>query len=144
MNTNKDELITIAKFFAELGSASKATLQTKFSFGFGKSSAILDTLEELGIVGPHNGAKSRDVLVSPDQIDEIFTGYESKTEPTDARSVTIMKYQARDGRYYFIVKDKFDIADEVERLDAMNKLRDEMLATGEMAKFLWTKETVLF
>ena len=37
-------------------------------------------------------------------------------------SVTIMKYQAKDGKYYFIVKDKFDIADEVERLDYMMKL----------------------
>ena len=59
-------------------------------------------------------------------------------------SVTIMKYQAKDGKYYFIVKDKFDIADEVERLDYMMKLKDEMLKSGEMKKHLWTKETVLF
>lgn len=59
-------------------------------------------------------------------------------------SVTIMKYQAPDGKYHFVVKDKFDIADEVERLDAMNKLRDEMLESGEMKRHLWTKETVLF
>lgn len=62
----------------------------------------------------------------------------------DAKSVTIMKYQAKDGSYQFIVKDKFDIEDEVERLDYMNKLRDEMLESGEMKKHLWTKETVLF
>lgn len=55
-----------------------------------------------------------------------------------------MKYQAKDGKYYFIVKDKFDIADEVERLDYMMKLKDEMLKSGEMKKHLWTKETVLF
>lgn len=60
------------------------------------------------------------------------------------KSVTIMKYQAKDGKYYFIVKDKFDIADEVERLDYMMRLKDEMLASGEMKKHLWTKETVLF
>ncbi len=60
------------------------------------------------------------------------------------KSVTIMKYQAKDDKYYFIVKDKFDIADEIERLDYMNTLRDEMLKSGEMKKHLWTKETVLF
>jgi 5-formaminoimidazole-4-carboxamide-1-beta-D-ribofuranosyl 5'-monophosphate synthetase len=65
-------------------------------------------------------------------------------DDTKAKSVTIMKYQAKDDKYYFIVKDKFDITDEVERLDYMNSLKDEMLASGEMKKFLWIKETVLF
>lgn len=62
----------------------------------------------------------------------------------NTKSVTIMKYQAKDGKYHFIVKDKFDIADEAERLAYMNSLRDEMLKSGEMKKHLWTKETVLF
>ena len=62
----------------------------------------------------------------------------------DAKSVTIMKYQGKDDKYYFVVKDKFDVADEIERLDAMMNLRDEMLGSGEMKKFLWIKETVLF
>jgi hypothetical protein len=65
-------------------------------------------------------------------------------EESQAKSVTIMKYQAKDGKYHFIVKDKFDIADDVERLDYMNNLRDEMLESGVMKKHLWTKETVLF
>mgnify|MGYP006977111485 CR=1 FL=1 len=65
-------------------------------------------------------------------------------EMKSMKSVTIMKYQAKDGKYYFIVKDKFDITDEAERLDYMLKLKNEMLASGEMKKHLWTKETVLF
>jgi hypothetical protein len=65
-------------------------------------------------------------------------------EKKQVKSVMIMKYQGKDDKYYFIVKDKFDIADSVERLDAINKLRDEMLASGKMKKHLWTKETVLF
>ena len=69
---------------------------------------------------------------------------QKRMEADSTKTVTIMKYQAKDGKYYFIVKDKFDIADEVERLDAMNALRDEMLASGDMIKHLWTKETVLF
>lgn len=62
----------------------------------------------------------------------------------DAKSVTIMKYQDRDEKYHFIVKDKFDVADEIERLGAMMNLRDEMLGACEMKRFLWIKETVLF
>lgn len=55
-----------------------------------------------------------------------------------------MKYQGPDGEYHFIVKDKFDIPDEVERLDFMLKSRDEMLESGDMKKFLWCNDTILF
>jgi S-DNA-T family DNA segregation ATPase FtsK/SpoIIIE len=32
----------------------------------------MDQLQNAGIVGPPNGSKARDVLVQPDQIDEIL------------------------------------------------------------------------
>lgn len=79
------------------------------------------------------------------EFNNMAKGLEDEHRAEEAtKSVTIMKYQGKDGGYYFIVKDKFDIADEVERLDAMNRLRDEMLESGEMVRHLWTKETVLF
>ena len=62
----------------------------------------------------------------------------------DVKTVTIMKYLGSDGDYHFKVLDKFNIADEVERLDYMNDLRDKMLESGEMKQHLWTKSTVLF
>ncbi len=61
-----------------------------------------------------------------------------------AKSVTIMKYLGSDNNYHFIVLDKFDIADEVERFDYMNFLKCKMLKSGEMKKHLWTKQTILF
>ena len=61
-----------------------------------------------------------------------------------AKSVTIMKYEANEGLYKFVVRDKFDIPDEVKRLEFMNNLRDDMLVSGEMKRHLWTKETILF
>lgn len=62
----------------------------------------------------------------------------------DTKSVTIMKYLGNDDDYHFLVLDKFNIADEVERLDYMNYLRDKMLKSGKMKKHLWTKTTILF
>ncbi len=62
----------------------------------------------------------------------------------DVKTVTIMKYLGSDDGYHFKVLDKFDIEDEVKRLDYMNYLRDQMLESGEMKKHLWTKSTVLF
>lgn len=60
------------------------------------------------------------------------------------KSVTIMKYLGSDSHYHFIVLDRFDIDDEVERLDYMNFLKCKMLKSGEMKKHLWTKTTLLF
>lgn len=60
------------------------------------------------------------------------------------KSVTIMKYLGSDGNYHFEVLDRFDIEDEVERLDFMNFLKSKMLDSGEMKKHLWTKTTLLF
>ncbi len=68
----------------------------------------------------------------------------NKVQSTDIKTVTIMKYLGSDEKYHFIVLDKFDIADEVERLDYMNSLKNKMLKTGKMKKHLWTKSTVLF
>ncbi|MBQ3353370.1 hypothetical protein IJI29_02395 [Candidatus Saccharibacteria bacterium] len=65
-------------------------------------------------------------------------------QDNDVKTVTIMKYLGSDDKYHFKVLDKFDIADEVERLDYMNNLRDKMLDSGEMKKHLWTKSPVLF
>lgn len=60
------------------------------------------------------------------------------------KSVTIMKYLGSDDFYHFKVLDRFDIEDEVERLDYMNYLKIKMLESGEMKKHLWTKSTVFF
>lgn len=68
----------------------------------------------------------------------------NKTQPSGIKTVTIMKYLGSDEKYHFIVLDKFDITDEVERLDYMNSLKNKMLKTGKMKKHLWTKSTVLF
>lgn len=76
-------------------------------------------------------------------LQQFFTKKPTRFTNT-TKTVTIMKYQGSDDRYYFKVLDRFDIADEVERLDYMNYLKTQMLKSGEMKKHLWTKSTVLF
>ena len=59
------------------------------------------------------------------------------------KTVTIMKYRIGD-KYFFKVLDKFDIKDEVERLDEMNRISNQLGLENEDYEQLWIKETVLF
>lgn len=59
------------------------------------------------------------------------------------KTVTIMKYRIGD-RYFFKVLDKFDIEDEVERLDEMIRVSNQLGLENEDYEQLWIKETVLF
>ncbi|MBI3558836.1 DNA translocase FtsK [Candidatus Gottesmanbacteria bacterium] len=63
--------------------ASASLLQRKLSIGYARAARILDTLEEIGIVGPGEGSKPREVLVR--NADEYFanqTQTPSAPEPT--------------------------------------------------------------
>ena len=59
------------------------------------------------------------------------------------KTVTIMKYRIGD-KYFFKVLDKFDIKDEVERLDDMIQISNQLGLENEDYEQLWIKETVLF
>jgi S-DNA-T family DNA segregation ATPase FtsK/SpoIIIE len=47
-------------------------LQRKFSIGFQRASRLLDMMEERGIVGPRDGPRPREVLVSAMDVDGLF------------------------------------------------------------------------
>ncbi len=61
-----------AMFIASQDSASITSLQRNFSVGFNKAGRYMDQMQRLGIVGPANGAKPRQVLMTPDQVARIL------------------------------------------------------------------------
>lgn len=56
----------------DAGKASTSLLQRRLRIGYGKAARLIESMEEQGIVGPADGSRPREVLVS--SIDEVFGG----------------------------------------------------------------------
>jgi S-DNA-T family DNA segregation ATPase FtsK/SpoIIIE len=52
------------------GGGSTSLLQRKMKIGYGRAARIIDQLFEAGILGPSEGARGREVLISMGQLDE--------------------------------------------------------------------------
>ena len=68
---NDDPLYNeIVEFVITSGKASASLLQRKYKLGYNRAARIIDLLEERGIIGPQNGSKPREVLVTLDKSEE--------------------------------------------------------------------------
>ena len=64
----RDELLERAvNLVMESGQASVSMLQRRFRIGYTRAARLVDTMEDLKIVGPSMGSKSREILMSPEQ-----------------------------------------------------------------------------
>ena len=64
---NDDPLYNeVVEFVITSGKASASLLQRRFKLGYNRAARLIDILEERGIIGPQNGSKPREVLVSLD------------------------------------------------------------------------------
>lgn len=79
---SEDELLGEAKeLILRAGKASASLLQRRLRVGYARAARILDLLEERGIIGPGEGAKPREILISRDGYAD--QGYSDEVEPGD-------------------------------------------------------------
>lgn len=69
-----DELLSEAKeIIINQGKASASFLQRKLSVGYNRAARMIDLLEQMGVIGPANGSKPREILVSREQYEASIT-----------------------------------------------------------------------
>ena len=56
----------------ETGQASVSMLQRRFRIGYTRAARLVDMMEDMKIVGPSNGAKAREILMTPAQVKETY------------------------------------------------------------------------
>ncbi len=69
---NDDKLRIAAEMVINEGQASVSRLQRRLQVGHARAGKLMDSLEALGVVGPHTGSKPREVLVSFEELPNVF------------------------------------------------------------------------
>ena len=69
---DRDDLFDeCARLVVEQGQASTSMLQRRFRIGFSRAGRLIDLMEQDGIIGPADGARPREILVSKDYFSVI-------------------------------------------------------------------------
>ena len=70
-NGGDDKFEEAKEIVVNAGKASASLLQRRMSIGYSRAARLIDLLEENGIVGPANGAKPREIMISKEQYESM-------------------------------------------------------------------------
>ena len=78
----EDELFPEAiRVIIDNNQASASMLQRKFRIGYTRASRLIDTMEEMKIIGPNIGSKPREIIMSYEQIHTRYLMTETQSNP---------------------------------------------------------------
>ncbi len=81
MEEEQDDLLPeAAEWVLDTKRASVSALQRRFRIGYTRAGRLMDTMERMGIVGPAEGAKPRDILMSKAALQALLNPAEEKSE----------------------------------------------------------------
>ena len=79
-----DEMLPAAvDVILEINQASVSMLQRRLKLGYARAARIVDEMEEKGIVGPHQGSKPREILITKEQWENMKSGKSVQMEMDD-------------------------------------------------------------
>ena len=83
-DSDGDELLPAAvEVILETGQASVSMLQRRLKLGYARAARIVDEMEERGIVGPFEGAKPRQLLITKEQWVQMQNGTYDPNPPVE-------------------------------------------------------------
>lgn len=68
--SDEDVLDRAIEVVVEAGQASTSSLQRRLKLGYARAARMMDELEQMGVIGPYEGAKPRKVLMTKEQLAE--------------------------------------------------------------------------
>ncbi|ANU25768.1 DNA translocase FtsK [Planococcus versutus] len=72
--SEQDDLFEeVCRFIMVQGSASTSLLQRKFHIGYNRAARLMDLIEQHGFISEQNGSKARTVLITENDIEEVFS-----------------------------------------------------------------------
>jgi S-DNA-T family DNA segregation ATPase FtsK/SpoIIIE len=70
---DRDELFAeAARMVVTIGQGSTSLLQRRMKIGFARAGRLMDELEAAGIVGPQEGSKPREILITTEEVNNIL------------------------------------------------------------------------
>jgi S-DNA-T family DNA segregation ATPase FtsK/SpoIIIE len=73
-----DLLADAAQLVIETGSASVSMLQRRLRVGYTRAGRLIDMLERRGIVGKWEGSKPRQILIEPEDFEQVLSGLKAE------------------------------------------------------------------
>lgn len=128
---DEDELFEAAKeIIVKANKASTSMLQRRLSIGYGRAAKILDMLEEAGIIGPSNGAKPREVMISQEQYEamgaEVISGIPVHDRASSAAPASYLGGEEGNDDTLVFKKDDGEGSEEEDTEEADEPIEEEM------------------